>query len=314
MTRVTPDLVVLGNLLVDDVVHADGRTRLGEPGGAMLYASLAAALWGARVGCVSLRGDDYPATALDTLRAHGVLLDGVHALGGNGVRTWLLYEGGVRRVIHRLGCPSHEAVSPLPEHVPPAWRRSRAFHLAPMPIATQRALVAAIRGWEASGAPAFVSVDPHVPLAAETLPTWRALLADVDVFFPSDDEWRLPDAARDPAAALATLAPPSPARLRWIAWKRGAAGGSLYDVREGRLRAWPARAVRIEDPTGAGDAFMAGFVTGYLEGRGVEHCLRRAVVTASFAIESCGAERLATVTRAEAEARLAAWDATEVRS
>ena len=28
----------------------------------MLYASLAAALWGARVGCVSLRGDDYPAT------------------------------------------------------------------------------------------------------------------------------------------------------------------------------------------------------------------------------------------------------------
>ena len=36
--RVTPDLVVLGNLLVDDIVFADGRTRMGEAGGATLYA------------------------------------------------------------------------------------------------------------------------------------------------------------------------------------------------------------------------------------------------------------------------------------
>src|SRR6185436_20497384 len=58
--RVTPDLVLLGNLLVDDVVFPDGRTRMGQPGGAILYASLATALWGARAGCVSVRGDDYP--------------------------------------------------------------------------------------------------------------------------------------------------------------------------------------------------------------------------------------------------------------
>ena len=42
----TPDLVVLGNLLVDDLVFQDGRTRMGEPGGAVLYAALGAALWG----------------------------------------------------------------------------------------------------------------------------------------------------------------------------------------------------------------------------------------------------------------------------
>src|SRR5262249_36503751 len=99
----TPDLVLLGNLLVDDVGFADGRTRMGQPGGAMLYAALAASLWGVSTGCVSLRGDDYPSTALDELRARGVALDGVHALHRNGVRTWLLYEGAIRRVIHRLG-------------------------------------------------------------------------------------------------------------------------------------------------------------------------------------------------------------------
>ena len=45
----TPDLVLLGNLLVDDVVFADGSTRMGQAGGAMLYAALAASLWGVRV-------------------------------------------------------------------------------------------------------------------------------------------------------------------------------------------------------------------------------------------------------------------------
>ena len=307
----TPDLVLLGNLLVDDVVFADGRTRMGQPGGAMLYASLAASLWGARVGCVSLRGDDYPAAALDALRARGVLLDGVHALAANGVRTWLLYEGAVRRVVHRLGCPSHEAVSPVPAHVPEAWRGARAFHLAPMPIATQRVLVEAIRAWETPERPAFISLDPHLSVRPETLGTWRELLVQVDAFFPSDDEWCLPEAARDPSATLAALAGGS---LRFIAWKRGAAGGTLYDVRERRVHTWPARASRVEDPTGAGDAFMAGFVTAQLAGHSLEACVRRAVVTAGFALEAWGPDGLMAATRSGAEARVAAWDPTEVRS
>src|SRR5262249_32601776 len=153
-----PDLVVLGNMLVDDVVFADGTTRLGQPGGAILYLSLAAAVWGASVGCVSFLGDDYPAAAPALLLSRGISLAGVRALGGPGVRTWLLYEGAIRRVIHRLGCPTHEAVSPRPADVPAAWRRARAFHLAPMPWEVQRDLVRALR----AGAPqAFISVDPH---------------------------------------------------------------------------------------------------------------------------------------------------------
>ncbi|PYQ42623.1 MAG: hypothetical protein DMF77_12365 [Acidobacteria bacterium] len=55
----TPDLVVLGNLLVDDMVFPDGRTRMAEPGGATLYAALGASLWGLPAGVASVRGDDY---------------------------------------------------------------------------------------------------------------------------------------------------------------------------------------------------------------------------------------------------------------
>jgi len=306
-----PDLVLLGNLLVDDVVLADGRTRMGQAGGAMLYGALAASLWGAYTGCVSLVGDDYPLVTLDVLHSRGITLDGVHRLRSNGVRTWLLYEGAIRRVIHRLGSPSHESVSPRPEDVPRAWRVARAFHLAPMPFEIQRALVQAIRGWESAKTPAFVSLDPHLPVTPETLPAYRELLADVDAFFPSDDELRLPDAATDPAGALDSLCS---GRLRLIAWKRGAQGGTLFEAHGRRLHTWAPRAERVEDPTGAGDAFMAGFVTALLDGQPLDRCLRRGVVTAGIAIEAPGADGLLAATRQVALARLAAWDASEVRS
>lgn len=300
----TPDLVLLGNLLVDDIVYADGSTRMAQPGGAMLYASLAAVLWGASTGCVSVQGDDYPVSMLAELRARGVLLDGIRRLGANGIRTWLLHEGNLRRVIHRLGCPSHEAVSPTPDDVPAAWRRARAFHLAPMPLATQTALVRAIRAWEAPESPAFVSVDPYVLVTPETLAPWRELLAHVDAFFPSADEMLLPGADDDPAGSLGSLAC---GRLRYVFAKRGAAGGVLFDAHERRLHDWPALTPAAVEPTGAGDAFMAGFVTATLAGRSADDALRRGAVTAGFAIAGPGPEGLLNATRARADALLAAW-------
>lgn len=301
----TPDLVLLGNLLVDDVVYADGTTRMGAPGGAMLYSSLAAVLWGARAGCASVQGDDYPQDMLDELRARGVLLDGVRRLGRNGIRTWLMYEGNLRRVIHRLGCPSHEEVSPAPEDIPHEWRRARAFHLAPMPLATQIRLVRAIREWESSEAPAFISVDPYVLVTRETLAPWRELLALVDAFFPSEDEMLLPGANDDPAGTLAQLAS---GRLRYIFSKRGAAGGVMYEVPTRRLHHWPAvTPAAMLEPTGAGDAFMAGFVTATLEGLPTGEALKRAAVTAGFAISGQGPEGLLRATREKAERLLAGW-------
>jgi sugar/nucleoside kinase (ribokinase family) len=179
-----PDLVVLGNLLVDDVVLPDGRTRMAEPGGATLYASLAAALWGLRTGLVSFRGRDYPAWAMEALQARGIDLAGVHDVDGPGLRTWLLYEGRRRRVVHRLDGPTHEEVSPSLAHVPTPWRAARAFHLAPMPFETQAGLVAALR----AATRAVLSLDPHLAVNARTLPRWRAVLPSVDVLFISEDE------------------------------------------------------------------------------------------------------------------------------
>jgi sugar/nucleoside kinase (ribokinase family) len=304
---VTPSLVLLGNLLVDDIVFPDGSTRMGEPGGALVYGSLGAAIWGTRVGCVSLVGTDYPVTMLDALETRRVDLTGVHRLRGPGVRTWLLYEGHLRRLIHRLGCPTHEHVSPGPEHIPRAWQSAPAFHLAPMPFSVQRRVLESL----AVNANRFVSIDPHLPITEETLDDWRQALTDADAFFPSEDELLLEETKVDPQRVLPRLAT---GRLRFIVFKQAAKGGILYDAREDRFHRWLGRATKVIDPTGAGDAFAAGFVSAHLEGLPVAACLDRAVVSASFAIEALGAASLLEATRTDADTRIRQWSAAGARS
>lgn len=299
-----PSIVLLGNLLVDDVVLADGTTRMGQPGGALLYGALGATLWESRPGLVSVVGDDYPADVLEKLQQRGVDLTGVHRLDRSGVRTWLLYEGHVRRLIHRLGCPTHEEVSPGPALIPSEWTGARGFHLAPMPFEVQRTLLSALRAHET----AFVSIDPHLPVTEETLHDWRDALADADAFLPGEDELLLEGAHANPRRALPRLVN---GRLRFVVLKRGVKGGILYDARHERFYHWDAREAAVVDQTGAGDAFAVALVLAHLEGLPIEACLQRAVVTASFALAGWGPEALLTATRADAEARLRQWYGSE---
>jgi sugar/nucleoside kinase (ribokinase family) len=299
--------VLLGNLLVDDIVFPDGSTRMGQPGGALVYGALGASIWGTQVGCVSLVGTDYPVTMLEALEKCGVDLTGVHRLPVPGVRTWLLYEGHLRRLIHRLGCPTHEEVSPGPEHMPRAWHRAPAFHLAPMPFSVQCRVLGSL----ANSPNRFVSVDPHLPITEETLDEWRQALAGADAVFPSEDELLLEETEVDPERVLPRLAS---GRLRFIGFKQAARGGILYDALENRFHRWSGRATRVIDPTGAGDAFAAGFISAHLEGLPVWACLDRGVAAASFAIEAVGAESLLEATRADADARLRHWSLTRARA
>jgi len=293
---VSLDLVVVGNLLVDDVVFPDGRTRIAQPGGACLYLALGAVLWGLRVGVVSVAGDEYPRGALDSLRARGVDLAGVRSLGREGLRTWLLYEGARRRVVHRLEGPTHADVSPQPADVPKVFQMARAFHLAPMPLEIQAQLVSALSAWSGGQ----LSLDPYALLTPSTLASVAPVLAGVDVLFLSEDELELGEGDR--REVLPSL---RCGRLKHVAFKRGAMGGVFLD--ESGLRDWAPRAGNVVDPTGAGDAFAAGVWAGWLRGETSERALARGVVTASFAIEAWGADGLLAATPQRAEARLREW-------
>ncbi|MFE2376202.1 sugar kinase [Streptomyces sp. NPDC059398] len=107
-----------------------------------------------------------------------------------------------------------------------------------------------------------------------------------DVLIASDDELPLclpagsPD---DPALRAEALLE---AGAGEVVVKLGAAGATAYTL-QGELHA-PARTVPAVDPVGAGDAFVAGYLSALLDGSDTAERLDRAVTTGAFAVAASG--------------------------
>jgi sugar/nucleoside kinase (ribokinase family) len=71
--------------------------------------------------------------------------------------------------------------------------------------------------------------------------------------------------------------------------KRGAAGAALAR-RDGAVLTQAARTVRVRDATGAGDAFLAGFIAAWTAGAPPARCLARAVALGTRAVARLGGQ------------------------
>ncbi|MET7359743.1 sugar kinase [Streptomyces sp. NPDC005562] len=117
--------------------------------------------------------------------------------------------------------------------------------------------------------------------AAAELRTW---IPYVDVLIASDDE--LPLCLPDPAPADAPEKSLIAQGVREVVVKLGA-DGAVAHTADAELRAH-AREVRAVDAVGAGDAFVAGYLSALLDGADVAARLDRAVTTGAFAVASSG--------------------------
>jgi sugar/nucleoside kinase (ribokinase family) len=207
-------------------------------------------------------------------------------------------------VIHHLDCPTHEEVSPALDDIPGAYRTARAFHLAPMPIARQQQLaegLAAKAPADSSRIRPFVSLDPFELVREDNLSQWSRVLENVDAFFLSEDEVRFHG---DPESVLPQIVGN---QTRFVVLKRGVRGGQLLDLHSGLTPSWTARATRTIDATGAGDAFVGGFLSGFLTHGDAQRGIQQGIVAASFAIEDWGGRGLLAATPELAHARWQEW-------
>ena len=144
------------------------------------------------------------------------------------------------------------------------------------------------RGREAGALVSFdVNFRSALWSADEAGPVLRSFMADADVLFAGADEAELvlgltagetsPD---DLARGLAALGPSE------VVIKLGELGALTFvDKAVTRL---PARRVTCLDPVGAGDAFVAGYLSALLDGGGVEARLDRGVACGAFAVSVHG--------------------------
>jgi len=275
-----------------DPIRLGGTMRL-SVAGAESNVAIGLARLGHRVRWTGLVGaDETGELVLRTLRAEGV--DVSHARAdGRGPTGLILFErriGDLTRVIyHREGSAGSfldtadvlPALDPLPRllHVTgitPA--------LGPGPAAAVRA---AVRTAAAAGVRVCLDVNHRSRLwtrdaAAEVL---RPLASSLSVVVASDDELELvaPASAtteRDRVSALLDLG------VSEVVVKRGAEGASGHTPVE--TVHTPARRVQVTDLVGAGDAFVAGHLSGLLDGLDLAGRLDRAVTAGAFAVASPG--------------------------
>jgi sugar/nucleoside kinase (ribokinase family)/fructoselysine-6-P-deglycase FrlB-like protein len=284
-TTTGPEVVVVGNLTIDDVVLADGTTMMATLGGNCVHTAAAATACGARVALVARRGEDFPAEAFARLTAAGADTTYVVDVLGPTVRNWVIYEpDGRRHWVYRTPVTRSAEVAPLPADVVAAVPGARVVHIAAMPLGNAEAVVAEVRRAEPS---AVITLDTHEGWADAPAARVLALAGAVDLFEPSLEELQDLTGDQTPTGGLRAL---ERAGVRRAVVKVGADGA--YVMSGGELVHVPALEVEAVDTTGAGDSFCGGVAAGLAAGLETVDAVALGVASAGTAIGSSGSLRL----------------------
>src|SRR5580692_4486615 len=145
-----PDLVILGQITIDDVVPASPGAWQRQIGGSSLYCLAGAKLWldSDRIGLVARLGRDYPFDIEALLRQAQVHHYSLTRFDAEHLVEWLIYEpDGSRRSLPRnrglldIGAEGaadlqpylHKLleIAPMAAEIPPHWLPAKALHLCP---------------------------------------------------------------------------------------------------------------------------------------------------------------------------------------
>lgn len=103
---------------------------------------------------------------------------------------------------------------------------------------------------------------------------------------PTADSPASPDSLASPGSLASQARALLDLGVGEVVVKLGAAGATAFTC--GGSLHQPAKSVRAVDAVGAGDAFVAGYLSALLDGEGPAGCLERAVTTGAFAVASAG--------------------------
>jgi adenosine kinase len=78
-------------------------------------------------------------------------------------------------------------------------------------------------------------------------------------------------------------------RARTIIVTLGELGSKVF-TQQGEISVSAANPMRVEDPTGAGDSYRGGLISGLIRGKDIGQCARMGSVCASFAVECYGTQ------------------------
>jgi ribokinase len=287
-------VVTVGDLFTDVIAALDCSLRHGDDtrarisihgGGATANTSVWLAEQGVRVGVVARVGEDaWGQAAIQMLGNHLITVHEIrdHARP-TGTCVVLVDPDGERSMASDAGASAHLSADDLPTawFAPGVHLHLSGYSLA-QPVSRQGVTAAVTLARKAK---MTISLDPGSVSTVESigLPEFLAEIRGFDLLLPNDDEAMALTGARSPEAAALALA----AAAREVVVKLGPDGAVWSDGR--RVEHVPAEAVAVLDTTGAGDAFAAGFLARWLDGRAPVECLRQGAAVAAACVQRVGA-------------------------
>jgi sugar/nucleoside kinase (ribokinase family) len=304
-----PDLIIVGQVTVDDVVPASPGAWRRQIGGSSLYALAGARLWleAGRIALVARVGHDYPFDIDSLLGRIGVRHIALAKFPGEHLVEWLIYEAdGSRRSLPRnaglldVGAEGDVGsefsagardphpyrqklldIAPIADEIPAAWLPAPAIHLCPQAGPRHRDSLSLLRS-----SARWISIDPSPHYSRGLDPTALVqFLQGATAFLPSAQEVRSLLRNDTPEAVALNL---HQAGFPEVVLKRGAAPVVLATT--GTTHSIPVIPTSVVDPTGAGDSFCGAYAACRLLGHEPVEAARRAAASAALVVGCSGVE------------------------
>jgi sugar/nucleoside kinase (ribokinase family) len=303
--------LILGQLTRDTIITADGKVRIDQPGGNLLYATAASRLWGVNPGLVARVGSDYPQAWLDDLAAQGIDTRGIRRLDvPQDVRRFIAYkdidsprlEQPVKHFA-KLGLPFPKSLlgyqAPKPsldskrERNPLTLRRedilglfdgAEAAHLCPLDFLSHSLMPAALRETGVTTITLEAGDNYMHPKFWDEIPE---LVNGLDLFIVRDDLLRgLFSERSEDLWEMAEII--SSFNCKNVLIRSAARGCWLFDAETRRRLHLPPFPARRYDITNKGSSLCGGLLAGLIQSQDLVRALLIGTAIASLAIEGSG--------------------------
>lgn len=278
------DIVSVGHFSIDSIFLPDRRLPFVVLGGSVAYVSFAARRLDARVAAVSKVGDDFPVAYLWWLRQEGVDLSTVVKVENvKTTRFELKYDNELSNRTLRL---SSKAPAITTDDVPGSLK-AKVIHLAP--IAGEITYEVAEKLKHQTEA---LSIDPqglvrifdeNGNVSLNTL-TDKRILELVNIYKSSQAEIKAITNQQNLNSAIKAI---HDYGVETVIVTLGM-NGAVLSVENDACNIPACRTEKVVDPTGAGDAFIGGFLAEYVNDENLLRCACVGAAVASLVVEAPG--------------------------
>lgn len=281
------DLVVIGHLLKERIIFADGKETGPVLGSPAAYASVAAARLGLKVGLVTKIGKDMPEKLLKVFEKVGVDTEGIR-IGNNTTTNSLIYKKSGKKRLKFLKKADKISFEDIPEQ----YLDAQFFLIAPIDYEVQESLIKSLYmkgkrlSMELSGFGGASSSKNGKTQSEKT-----EFLKKITKYF------EIVKGGKEDCSCLFGNMAEKDAVDKFIEW--GAKISIISLGVDGALAATskrsntkfhiiPSFSSNVVDCTGAGDVWHAGFLAEYLKGKNLYNSALFASACSSLLIQKTG--------------------------